>query len=142
MQISARVVNQKGQHQSSVRTGDKTQSLAIPPKIEGAGSSVNGGELLFLALATCYCNDIYREANDRGLEVESLEVEVSGQFGSRGEPAEKITYRASVKAKGSEDEVLRLMRDTDSVAEIHNTLRRATPVVLTECHVVPASSEE
>ncbi len=125
-----------------VQTGDKAQSLAIPAKAEGFGSGVNGGELLFLALATCYCNDIYREAKERGLEVESVEVEVSGRFGSKGEPAENITYRASVKAKGSEQEVLSLMRDTDSVAEIHNTLRRATPVVLTECRVIQANPEE
>jgi len=142
MQISAKVVNQKGQHRSMVRTGDKTQLLAIPAKAEGFGSGVNGGELLFLALATCYCNDIYREAKDRGLEVEFVEVEVSGRFGSKGEPAENIRYRASVQAKGSEQEVHSLMRDTDSAAEIHNTLRRSTPVVLTECRVVRTNSAE
>ena len=98
---------------------------------------MNGGELLFLALATCYCNDIYREAKARGMDVESIEVQVAGRFGARGEPAENITYRASVKAQGSEREVLDLMRYTDTVAEIHNTLRRATPVVLTECQVIP-----
>ena len=117
-------------------TGDKAQSLTIPAKAEGFGSAVNGGELLFLALATCYCNDIYREAKTRGIDVESVEVQVVGQFGAKGEPAENISYRASVKAHGSERDVLDLMRYTDTVAEIHNTLRRATPVMLTECHVI------
>jgi organic hydroperoxide reductase OsmC/OhrA len=136
MEISATVVNQDGRHQAMVRTGDKAQSLAIPAKAEGFGSAVNGGELLFLALATCYCNDIYREAKTRGIDVESVEVQVVGQFGAKGEPAENISYRASVKAQGSERDVLDLMRYTDTVAEIHNTLRRATPVVLTECQVI------
>ena len=140
MEISATVVNQNGRHRSMVRTADKAQSLAIPAKAGGFGSAVNGGELLFLALATCYCNDIYREAKERGLVVESVEVQVTGRFGGKGEPAENITYRASVKARGSETEVLDLMRHTDAVAEIHNTLRRATPVVLTECQVVQSSS--
>jgi hypothetical protein len=45
-----------------VRTGNKEQPLGIPAKAEGSSSSLNEGELLFLALATCYCNDIYREA--------------------------------------------------------------------------------
>jgi len=124
MQISAKVLNQNGNHQSIVRTGEKAQTLTIPPKAEGLGSGVNGGELLFLALATCYCNDVYREAKNRGLDVESVEVEIVGQFGSKGEPAENITYRVSVKAKGREKEVLDLMRYTDSVVEIHNTVRR------------------
>ncbi|HEV2326317.1 MAG TPA: OsmC family protein [Terracidiphilus sp.] len=135
MQISAKVVNQEGHHQSMVRTGDRAQSLAIPARAEGCGSGVNGGELLFLALATCYCNDIYREANERGLKIESVEVEVTGEFGTKGAPAENITYRTSIKANGTETELLDLMRYTDSVAEIHNTLRRATPVVLSGCEV-------
>lgn len=138
MKISATVVNEAGHHQSVVRTGDKVQSLTIAAKAEGFGSDVNGGELLFLALATCYCNDINREAKERGLEIESVEVHVTGQFGGKGEPAEKIVYRTSVKTRSSERDVLELMRHTDTVAEIHNTLRRATPVVLTECQVVQA----
>jgi hypothetical protein len=94
-----------------------------------------------LALPTCYCNDIYREAYERGLRVESVEVEVAGHFGGKGEPAENIGYRASVKADGAREEVLALMRYTDSVAEIHNTLRRATPVVLAECQVLETDHE-
>jgi len=43
--------------------------------------ALNGGELLFLALATCYCNDIYHGARDRRLDVQSEEVEVTAEFG-------------------------------------------------------------
>jgi uncharacterized OsmC-like protein len=141
MEIAATVVNQDGRHQAIVRTGDKAQSLGIPPKAGGLGSAVNGGELLFLALATCYCNDIYREAKTRGINVESVEVQVAGQFVAPGEPAENVTYRASIKAQASESEVLDLMRYTDTVAEIHNTLRRATPVALTECQFIQTKPE-
>ena len=76
MRISARVQNSQGQHQVSLTTNDTVHSLSIPPKPTGFGSSANGGELLFLALATCYCNDIYREAAKRGIEVVGVEVEV------------------------------------------------------------------
>lgn len=130
MIISAAVVNQGGQHSTVVRTEDSQQSLQIAARAQGPGSSVNGGELLFLALATCYCNDIYREAKERGIEVNSVEVEVTGRFGGKGEPAEDIRYRAKVKANVSEEAIADLVRHTDSVAEIHNTLRRGTQVVL------------
>lgn len=136
MEISATVSNQGGQHLASVRTGGNEQVLSIPAKLEGRGSSVNGGELLFLALATCYCNDIHREAVGRGLQVTSVQVEVSGHFGGKGEPARDIQYKAAVKSNGSKEETLALMRHTDTVAEIHNTLRQATPVVLAECLVL------
>ncbi|WP_263410900.1 OsmC family protein [Terriglobus tenax] len=136
MIISARVTNEGGRHHTVVRTGGNEQAVAIAAKAAGSGSSVNGGELLFLALATCYCNDIYREAAERGIDVQSIEVEVTGRFGGKGEPAQQITYRAAMRSTASEEEALALMHHTDSVAEIHNTLRQGMPVTMTECRVL------
>src|SRR5574337_2002360 len=122
MKVSARVQNGQGEHHITLTTNDNVHSIAIPPKPTGFGSSLNGGELLFLALATCYCNDIYREAAKRGLQVVSVEVEVAGDFGAEGSPATNVSYRAKVAAKTSQDDIEALMQDTDRVAEIQNTL--------------------
>lgn len=105
----------------------------MPPKQDGFGSSVNGGELLFLALATCYCNDLYREAKKRGIQVAAVEVEVRCEFGREGEAAREISYSARVAANAPQEEIQALMQHTDAVAEIQNTLRRSSPVVLTKC---------
>ncbi len=136
MKITAKVENSKDSHQVTLQTNDNVHSITIPPKATGYGSSANGGELLFLALATCYCNDIYREAAKRNLKVERVEVEVNGEFGAEGEPAKNVTYRARVFAPASEDEIRELMELTDTVAEIQNTLRMETPVVLREIESV------
>ena len=56
MKISASVRNSRGEHQATVATNEHARAIPIPPKETGSGSSANGGELLFLALATCYCN--------------------------------------------------------------------------------------
>ena len=133
MNISARVTNQLGEHTVTVQTNGREQSLAIAHKADGFGSSVNGGELLFLALATCYCNDLYREGRKRGIEITRVEVEVSGEFGAEGAPAKNIRYRASVDAKAPREAIVELMRHTDTVAEIQNTLRASSPVSLEEC---------
>lgn len=61
MKIAARVSNSVSGHTLEVETDGRKQSITIAPKT-GRGSSVNGGELLFAALATCFCNDLYREA--------------------------------------------------------------------------------
>ena len=136
MKISARVENSRDNHQVTLRTNDSVHSIHIPSKATGYGSSVNGGELLFLALASCYCNDIYREAAKRNIKVEKVEVSVDGDFGAEGEPAKNVTYRARVFAQAGEDEIREMMRFTDTVAEIQNTMRTGTPVVLTEIEAV------
>ena len=136
MKISARVQNSANQNHVSLRTNDRTHSLTIPPRPAGFGSSANGGELLFLALATCYCNDIYREAAKRGIQIEAVEVTVEGSFGAEGEPAKDVTYQSKVTARASKAEVRELMKHTDLVAEIQNTLRFETPVVLAGIEVV------
>src|SRR5437762_11004688 len=118
MRITAQISNQAGQHDVRLTTNDQSRSLSIPPKATGYGSSANGGEILFLALATCYCNDIYREAAKRGISVHSVEVQVQGEFGAEGEPAKNVSYQAKVSANASEQEILALMRETDRLAEI------------------------
>ena len=133
MNISARVENCRGSHSVTVATGDREQSLSINPKFEGMGSSVNGGELLFLALATCYCNDLYREAQKRNIEVHAVRVEVTGEFGGEGQPAKNITYSASIDGGAPQAELLDLLRHTDTIAEIQNTLRTSVPVSLSRC---------
>jgi len=132
MKISARLENSRDYHQVTLQTNDNVHSITIPPKSTGYGSSANGGELLFLALASCYCNDIYREAAKRNIRVERVEVNVEGDFGAEGEPATNVIYRAKVTAQASEEEIRDLMKFTDTVAEIQNTLRIETPVVLIE----------
>ena len=91
---------------------------------------------MFLALATCYCNDIYREAAKRNIKVERVEVNVEGDFGAEGEPSKNVTYHAKVFANASEDKIREMMKFTDRVAEIQNTLRNGTPVVLAEIETV------
>ena len=135
MKISARVENARGEHRATIETNGQEKQLPIAAKAEGCGSAVNGGELLFLALATCYCNDIYREAAKRGLSVNRVSVDVNGEFGGPGEPARNIEYRAAVESDAPREEVLALMRYTDTVAEIQNTLRHSSAVTLIDCQV-------
>ncbi len=81
-----------------------------------------------LALATCYCNDLFREAGLRGIEIEEVDIEARGNFEAAGMPATTIEYRARVIASGSDEEVQDLIRHTDSVAEVHLTIRRGLAV--------------
>lgn len=129
MKIAARVSNSVSGHTLEVETDGRKQSITIAPKT-GRGSSVNGGELLFAALATCSCNDLYREAAKRDIEVRGVNVEVMGTFGNPGEPAKNVTYRVRVDANASQETIDDLIRTTDTVTEIQNTLRAGCAVRL------------
>jgi organic hydroperoxide reductase OsmC/OhrA len=128
MLIAARVDNQHRRHIVSLTTDGVVHDVQVAPRSSGFGSSVNGGELLCLALATCYCNDVYREAEKRGIAVVRVEVEVHAQFGAAGEPAASLRYRANVVARATVTEIRELMLHTDRVAEVQNTLRRGMEV--------------
>lgn len=130
MQITAQVSNAADSHSVSVSTAGSSKSLQVPLKQGGLGSAVNGGEFLMLALATCYCNDIYREAARMGIRVTSVEVAATADFDGVGLAASNIRYSARVSSPASEAEVAALLKETDAVAEVHNTVRRGVPVQL------------
>lgn len=128
MEISARVRNTSNEHAVRVSTAGRDQSLLVPGKTDGRGSSVNGGEFLMAALATCYCNDLYREAHRLGIEISGCEVTTTAQFDGVGLAARSITYSARVESQATQEEIERLLSETDRLAEVHNTLRAGCPV--------------
>lgn len=130
MRISASVRNAGLDHRVTVRTAGLSQEVSISPKATGKGSSVNGGEFLMLALATCYCNDVYREAAQLGLHVDSVEVEAQADFEGTGLAARNISYRARIESTAPKAAIEELLRHTDAVAEIQNTVRAGAAVLL------------
>jgi organic hydroperoxide reductase OsmC/OhrA len=107
-----------------------TQALVVPAKPGGNGSAVNGGEFLMLALATCYCNDLYREAQRLQIPLERVEVEASATFEGVGLAASSIRYSAKVSSSATSSAIEELLQQTDAVAEVHNTIRAGVPIKL------------
>ena len=142
MKITARVRNGPHGHEVNVSTSGSSQSLTVTAKASGRGSAINGGEFLMLALATCYCNDLYREAERLGIAVTACDVVATAQFNGIGQPAESITYSARVASPAPRDQVELLLSETDRLAEVHNTLRGGCTVQRVEWvdHDVPGSA--
>ena len=136
--ITAKIESRPGEHGVTLATGANSHAIRIAPKASGSGSSANGGELLCLALATCYCNDIYREAARRSIEVVGVEVTAAADFPAEGAAARRLSYRAKIRARASEEEIISLIVHTDTVAEIHNTLRLGIAVELESFEAIPA----
>jgi uncharacterized OsmC-like protein len=135
MRSVAGIQNSKGANMVKVSTGDHSSTIAIPPRPSGFGSSISGGEMLMVALATCYCNDVYREAAKMGIDVSQVDVECSAEYPAEGEPAREITYMARITAKASDQQIRDLAAQADRLAEIHNTVRASIPVSLVQVEV-------
>lgn len=130
MKISATINSESNLHQVSVETNGASKQLTVSPKPDGFGSSINGGELLLLSIATCFCNDIYREAARRNLAVQQVSVHVTGEFPAEGEPGTNFQYKADVKSSAPATEIAELINYVNEIAEIHKTLRNGIDVKL------------
>ena len=137
MLVEARLESGHRRHVVVLATNGVSHALPIDSKPNGYGSSANGGELLCLALATCYCNDIFREAEKRSIAVVRVDVEAIAEFGAAGEAAMSLDYQASVSARALEADIRDLMLHTDRVAEVQNTLRRGMEVRFKAAHAIP-----
>ena len=130
MKISASVKSSFRQHGVVVQTNGSAQEIAIGVKPSGYGSAVNGGEMLLLALATCFCNDLYREADKRNLKISSVEVTAEGEFAGDGETGSNFTYHTKVVSDAPVGAIEELIKHTDRIAEVHNTLRKGLDIKL------------
>ena len=135
MEYTASVRSTAGSHEVAVAAGGQHRSLDLPAREGAPGSAVSGGELLFLALATCATNDVYREAAARSLPVDAVDVEVSGWFDAPGARARDVSYRVTVVSPAPEEQVRDLVAHVDAIAEVHGTLRSGTAVRLDEVRV-------
>lgn len=135
MQVRATLSNTVTGHSLITTSANDEHPLAIDAKTDARGSTVNGGELLCAAIATCFCNDLFREAPTYDIEVIDVTVRARAEFGGPGDPARHIGYMVEVTAVGEENAIRDLVRHTDSVAEIHNTLRLGLPVLLEDVQV-------
>ncbi len=107
-------------------------TLVVDRPADGGGDGIgfNGGQLLYLAVAGCVSNDLYREAAAQGIELERVTVRVRGDFA--GDPALSgpVEYEVELAGGADEERLRALVEHVDRIAEIPNSLRGGTEVKL------------
>jgi len=99
-----------------------------PKEAGGGGLGFNGGQLLYLSIAACISNDLYREAETRGITLTRVAVTVDGNFPSRGSPSGPIAMDIEVDGDALAANLEALLDEVDRIAEIPNSIRSTTPV--------------
>jgi putative redox protein len=109
--------------------GPFTLTVDRPATAGGGGLGFNGGQLLYLSIAACWSNDLYREAASMGIELDGVEITVDGDFPARGSGSTPITVDVVVRSSAaSEDRIRELIAVVEGVAEIPRAIRDATSI--------------
>ena len=109
------------------------------PAVGGTGDVPCSGDLLLAALAACQETTLRMVAANMGVELESLEVTVEGDWDPRGTLAmgkefpvglTAVRCRTHVVVRGDErgDRTERLLRSAEKYCVVLNTLRDGVPV--------------
>ena len=124
------VRNVAGEPAAIGSAGPHTVVVDRPADGGGRGIGFNGGQLLYLAIAGCVSNDLFREARADGIALDRVRVVVDGDF--QGDPpvSTDVTYAVEVAGDASTEALERLVAKVDAIAEIPNSLRAATAVRL------------
>ena len=101
-----------------------------PADAGGGGLGFNGGQLLYLAVAGCVSNDLFREAAAKGITLRRVVVTVDCDFPGRGEPSTSIDYDVEVEGDASDEVLAALLDEVDAIAEIPTSIRNGTPIRL------------
>jgi uncharacterized OsmC-like protein len=110
--------------------GAHTLVVDRPADAGGRGLGFNGGELLYLAIAGCVSNDLFREAAADGITLERVRVMVRGDFAGAPAVSGEVVYDVEVTGDAPPEQLRALVEKVDRIAEIPNSLRRGTPVSL------------
>ena len=116
--------------------GPHTLVVDRPGDAGGRGLGFNGGQLLYLAIAGCISNDLFREAQAAGIAIDRVQVVVRGDFTGNPAVSSDVEYDVSLEGDAPEDQLQALVARVDEIAEIPNSLRRGTAVRLGRARVL------
>jgi len=101
-----------------------------PAEAGGGGLGFNGGQLLYLAVAGCVSNDLFREAAAAGIALRRVRVAVHGDFAGDPAVSTAIDYDVEVEGDAPDERLRELVEHVDRIAEIPNSIRDGTHVRL------------
>jgi putative redox protein len=110
--------------------GPFTLVVDRPAAAGGGGLGFSGGQLLYMSIAACWSNDLYREAATMGIELDGVEITVDGDFPARESGSTPITVDVVVRSSAPEERVRELIAEVERVAEIPRAIREGPSITV------------
>ena len=92
------------------------------------GMDFGGGEILCFAAGTCLYNYLRRIANDRGIILTKIAIEVTAEWDDPSPVAREIRILPRIEAEASPSEIQELINRALEESSVANTLQRGVPV--------------
>ena len=93
----------------------------------GMGLGFNGGQMIALAIGGCFCNDLRYVADAMGVELETIEVDVSIELDGKPLLVTSATMNVHVTA-GEGVDVVEVIRRAEMDSTVSNSVRAGFPV--------------
>jgi organic hydroperoxide reductase OsmC/OhrA len=100
-------------------------------KAGGKGLGFNGGQLLGLAIGGCLCNDLRYVAHDLGVELFSVEVDVTVRLEGSPALATAAEIAVRVEAADKKTDVKALIERAVAISTVANSLQRGLSITVT-----------
>lgn len=100
-------------------------------KAGGKGLGFNGGQLLGLAIGGCLCNDLRFVAHDLGVQLLSVEVDVTVRLEGNPTLATAAEIAVRVDAADKKTDVQALIERAVAVSTVANSLQRGLSITVT-----------
>jgi organic hydroperoxide reductase OsmC/OhrA len=97
----------------------------------GKGLGFNGGQLLGLAIGGCLCNDLRYVAHDLGVQLLSVEVDVTVRLEGNPALATAAEIAVRVDAADKKTDVKALIERAVEISAVANSLQRGLSITVT-----------
>ncbi|HWA43254.1 MAG TPA: OsmC family protein [Hypericibacter adhaerens] len=97
-------------------------------KAGGQGLGFNGGQLLGLALGGCFCNDLYYVAEEMGIALTAVAVDVTVTFEGKPLLATAAALAVSIEAADKNADLDLLLGRAGAVSTVANSVTQGFPV--------------
>lgn len=96
----------------------------------GKGLGFNGGELLALAIGGCFCNDLQYVADEMGMELTTIAVDVTLELDGTPLLATSADIKVEVASARNEDDLASLIGRAREISAVSNSLERGLRITM------------
>ena len=97
---------------------------------DGKGLGFNGGELLALAIGGCFCNDLQYVADEMGMELTTIAVDVTLALDGTPLLATSADIKVEVASARNEDDLASLIGRAREISAVSNSLERGLRITM------------